>query len=84
MCGQQGQHGVLELSLLLAGHLIQPPVQSRCTSSSMLNHAFKTAGLEISGFLFNSQFKPQPRLRAPSFKEATPPVSAAVSAGKVR
>ena len=50
----------------------------------MLNHAFKTAGLEISGFLFNSQFKPQPRLRAPSFKEATPPVSAAVSAGKVR
>ena len=59
----------------------QQPGHILLTSSS--NDSVSPAGLEISGFLFNSQLRPQARLRAPSFKESAPPVSAAVSAGKV-
>lgn len=81
--------GFLELLLLLAGASCSVLFNSTASPSpAAFPHPCsitpsKTAGLEISGFLFNSQFKPQPRLRAPSFKETTPPVSAAVSAGKV-
>lgn len=55
-------------------------------SPTLTNCPLSPAGLEISGFLFNSQFRPQTRLHATSFKEggaAAAAASAAVSGGKV-
>lgn len=65
----------------------RPAVCLPCSTPRLNTPMQLLAGLEVAGFLFNQQFKPLTRLRAPSFKEggaAAAAASAAVSAGKVR
>ena len=75
----------LAAGFLCGSPTLLPPCQLKCAPGPSLQC---NAGLEITGFLFNSQFRPAQRLRAPSFKDrgasGAGDVPPALTAGKVR